>query len=127
MGNLYQEILKVFTKDAEFGFMNGKKHYEKRISSKEIPATMSFEDYLRKAKQESLKQISEWAAVTESPWNNEENIAIKAREFFDKLYFNQNFISLFRTLNPFSPPKKNGKNININCDFHLDFYLVENL
>lgn len=42
--------------------------------------------------QESLKQISEWAAVTESPWNNEENIAIKAREFFDKLYFNQNFI-----------------------------------
>lgn len=42
--------------------------------------------------QESLKQISEWAAVTESPWNNEENIAIKAREFFDKLYFDQNFI-----------------------------------
>lgn len=58
MGNLYQEILKVFTKDAEFGFMNGKKHYEKRISSKEIPATMSFEDYLRKAKQVSLKQIN---------------------------------------------------------------------
>ena len=58
MGNLYQEILKVFTKDAEFGFMNGKKHHEERLKNKEIPETMSFEDYLRKAKEVSLKPIN---------------------------------------------------------------------
>ena len=58
LGNLYQEILKVFTKDAEFGFLNGKKHHEERLKNKEIPETMSFEDYLRKAKEVSLKPIN---------------------------------------------------------------------
>ena len=41
---------------------------------------------------ECLKLITEWAETTEEPWNNQSNIAQKAKQFIDKIEFTEEFI-----------------------------------
>lgn len=55
--NIYKDITKVFSSDAEFGFRNGMKHYEDRIRYEEIPKTMTYQQYFSKSKEVSLKRI----------------------------------------------------------------------
>ena len=55
--NIYKDITKVFSPDAEFGFRNGMKHYEDRIRYGEIPKTMTYQQYFSKSKEVSLKRI----------------------------------------------------------------------
>ena len=45
---------------------------------------------------ELLKLITEWADVSESPWDNSETIAVKAHEFLEKMQFSQELIADIR-------------------------------
>ena len=41
---------------------------------------------------ECLKLITEWAETTEEPWNNQSNIAQKAKQFINRMEFTNDFI-----------------------------------
>ena len=45
-------------KDAEFTFENGQYHYEKHKKDNELPKGMTYEDYIKKARDVSLKSIN---------------------------------------------------------------------
>lgn len=45
------------TEDAMFTYNAGLKHYQKRLDDNDIPSSMSFKEYLQKAKEVSLKPI----------------------------------------------------------------------
>ena len=49
---------KAQTADAEFGYQNGRKHYQEHMDLRELPATMTYEEYVRKAREVSLKPIN---------------------------------------------------------------------
>lgn len=47
---------------------------------------------------ELFKLIIEWSEVSEEPWNNKENISIKAKTFLEKIDFSDKFINEIKTL-----------------------------
>jgi hypothetical protein len=46
---------------------------------------------------EIIKLIDEWASVSQSPWNNTQDISVKAKDFMDGLSMSQNVIDLIRS------------------------------
>jgi len=50
--------------------------------------------------QENLKQIVEWGDVNNNPWNNNEEISLKAVQFMDMLKFSEEFKSHIRNTQP---------------------------
>ena len=53
-----KKLFKTKNEDADFTFTNGKKHYEERIMLKEIDKTMTYEEYVTKARNVSFKSIN---------------------------------------------------------------------
>ena len=51
----YNKITKVF--DAKYNFVNGKEHFKKRKSRREIPKDMGLNQYLKESEKRSLKDI----------------------------------------------------------------------
>jgi len=50
--------------------------------------------------QENLKQLIEWASVSQAPWSNTEGIALQASQFIDKLNIDDSFISHINDTQP---------------------------
>lgn len=42
---------------------------------------------------EVFKQLTEWAAVTESPFNNTQEMALDSKSFLDEIYFDNSYVS----------------------------------
>lgn len=55
---LYLRVHKKEVEDAEFAFNNGLSHYNKHMTAGELPKNMTFEQYVSKAKQISMKAIN---------------------------------------------------------------------